>query len=149
MKSLSVIDSLRPFSVGFDNMFKHFEDLHSNDLDAFETNRVNYNITKVGKQNYNIEVALPGVDLKDVNVTVEDNVLKIKSFSKNKIEKDDKEYLYKGVEKENISVSFIIGKDIKVEEAVMEKGLLSIKLKEENPLPKNVKEIPISKGQYQ
>lgn len=149
MKSLSVIDSLRPFSVGFDNMFKHFEDLHSNDLDAFETNRVNYNITKVGKQNYNIEVALPGVDLKDVNVTVEDNVLKIKSFSKNKIEKDDKEYLYKGVEKENVSVSFIIGKDIKVEEAVMEKGLLSIKLKEENPLPKNVKEIPISKGQYQ
>jgi len=149
MKSLSIIDSLRPFSVGFDNMFKHFEDLHSNDLDAFETNRVNYNITKVGKQNYNIEVALPGVDLKDVNVTVEDNVLKIKSFSKNKIEKDDKEYLYKGVEKENVSVSFIIGKDIKVEEAVMEKGLLSIKLKEENPLPKNVKEIPISKGQYQ
>lgn len=149
MKSLSVIDSLRPFSVGFDNMFKHFEDLHSNDLDAFETNRVNYNITKVGKQNYNIEVALPGVDLKDVNVTVEDNVLKIKSFSKNKIEKDDKEYLYKGVEKENVSVSFIIGKDIKVEEAVMEKGMLSIKLKEENPLPKNVKEIPISKGQYQ
>lgn len=149
MKSLSVIDSLRPFSVGFDNMFKHFEDLHSNDLDAFETNRVNYNITKVGKQNYNIEVALPGVDLKDVNVTVEDNVLKIKSFSKNKIEKDDKEYLYKGVEKENVSISFIIGKDIKVEEAVMEKGMLSIKLKEENPLPKNVKEIPISKGQYQ
>ena len=149
MKSLSIIDSLRPFSVGFDNMFKHFEDLHSNDLDAFETNRVNYNITKVGKQNYNIEVALPGVDLKDVNVTVEDNVLKIKSFSKNKIEKDDKEYLYKGVEKENVSISFIIGKDIKVEEAVMEKGLLSIKLKEENPLPKNVKEIPISKGQYQ
>ena len=64
-------------------------------------------------------------------------------------DKDDKEYLYKGVEKENVSVSFIIGKDIKVEEAVMEKGLLSIKLKEENPLPKNVKEIPISKGQYQ
>lgn len=149
MKSLSIIDSLRPFSVGFDNMFKHFEDLHSNDLDAFETNRVNYNITKVGKQNYNIEVALPGVDQKDVNVSVEDNVLKIKSFSKNKVEKDDKEYLYKGVEKENVSVSFIIGKDIKVEEAVMEKGMLSIKLKEENPLPKNVKEIPISKGQYQ
>lgn len=149
MKSLSIIDSLRPFSVGFDNMFKHFEDLHSNDLDAFETNRVNYNITKIGKQNYNIEVALPGVDQKDVNVSVEDNVLKIKSFSKNKVEKDDKEYLYKGVEKENVSVSFIIGKDIKVEEAVMEKGMLSIKLKEENPLPKNVKEIPISKGQYQ
>jgi len=149
MKSLSVIDSLRPFSVGFDNMFKHFEDLHSNDLDAFETNRVNYNITKVGKQNYNIEVALPGVDQKDVNVTVEDNVLKIKSFSKNKIEKDDKEYLYKGVEKENVSVSFIIGTDIKVKEAVMEKGMLSIELKEENPIPKNVKEIPISKGQYQ
>ena len=149
MKSLSIIDSLRPFSVGFDNMFKHFEDLHNNDLDAFETNRVNYNITKVGKQDYNIEVALPGVDQKDVNVSVEDNVLKIKSSSKNKVEKDDKEYLYKGVEKENVSVSFIIGKDIKVEEAVMEKGLLSIKLKEENPLPKNVKEIPISKGQYQ
>ena len=147
MKSLSVIDSLRPFSVGFDNMFKHFEDLHSNDLDAFETNRVNYNITKIGKQDYNIEVALPGVDQKDVNVSVEDNVLKIKSSSKNKVEKDDKEYLYKGVEKENFCASFIIGKDIKVEEAVMEKGMLSIKLKEENPLPKNVKEIPITKRQ--
>ncbi len=147
MKSLSIIESLRPFSVGFDNMFKHFEDLHNNDLDAFETNRVNYNITKIGKQNYNIEVALPGIDQKDVNVSVEDNILKIKSFSNNKIEKDDKEYLYKGVEKENVCARFIIGKDIKVEEAVMDKGLLSIKLKEEYSLPKNVKEIPITKRQ--
>jgi len=149
MKSLSIIESLRPFSVGFDNMFKHFEDLHNNDLDAFETNRVNYNITKIGKQGYNIEVALPGIDQKDVNVSVEDNILKIKSFSNNKIEKDDKEYLYKGVEKENVCASFIIGKDIKVEEAVMDKGLLSIKLKEEYSLPKNVKEIPITNTKRQ
>ncbi len=147
MKSLSIIESLRPFSVGFDNMFKHFEDLHNNDLDAFETNKVNYNITKIGKQGYNIEVALPGIDQKDVNVSVEDNILKIKSFSNNIVEKDDKEYLYKGVEKENVCVRFIIGKDIKVEEAVMDKGLLSIKLKEEYSLPKNVKEIPITKRQ--
>ncbi|WP_435162649.1 Hsp20 family protein [Candidatus Pelagibacter bacterium nBUS_25] len=147
MKSLSIIDSLKPFSVGFDDMFKHFEDIHHRELDAFETNRGGYNITKIGKQDYNIEVALPGVDKKNVKVSVEDNVLIIKSSSNNKIEKDDKEYLYKGVEKENVCASFIISKDIKVKEAIMEKGLLSIKLREEKPLPKYVKEIPITSRQ--
>ena len=147
MKSLSIIDSLKPFSVGFDDMFRHFEDIHHREIDAFETNIGGYNITKVGKQDYNIEVALPGIDKKNVKVSVEDNVLIIKSSSNNKIEKDDKEYLYKGVEKENVCASFIISKDIKVKEAIMEKGLLSIKLREEKPLPKYVEEIPITSRQ--
>tara|TARA_B100000900_G_scaffold74671_1_gene59580 strand:+ start:404 stop:847 length:444 start_codon:yes stop_codon:yes gene_type:complete len=147
MKSLSIIDSLKPFSVGFDDMFKHFEDIHHREMDAFETNRCGYNITKVGKQDYNIEVALPGIDKKNVKVSVEDNVLLIKSTSNNKIEKDDKEYLYKGVEKENVCASFIIGKDVKVKEAMLEKGLLSVKLTEEKPLPKHIKEIPITSRQ--
>ena len=147
MKSLSIIDTLKPFSIGFDDMFKHFEDINNRDLDAFETNTGGYNITKIGKKDYNIEVALPGIDKKDVKINVEDNVLKIKSASNNKIEKDEKEYLYKGVEKENICASFIIGKDVKVHDAVLEKGLLSIKLTEEKPLPKDIKEIPVTTRQ--
>ena len=40
MKSLSIIDSLKPFSVGFDDMFKHFEDIHHRELDALKPTEV-------------------------------------------------------------------------------------------------------------
>jgi molecular chaperone IbpA len=147
MKTLSFIDSLRPYSLGFDDMFRHFEDFYNKDLDAFDTNKCNYNIIESGSNSYDIEIALPGHEKKDVEVSIEDNLLKIQSTCKNQTENKDKKYLHKGVEQEKISVSFFIGKDVKVKNAIMESGLLTIKCVVNKPADNNVKKIPVTTRQ--
>ena len=57
-KDLSIFNSLRPFSIGFDDMFDQFENMLGNGSLTMQSNHPPYNIRKTGKDNYAIEVAL-------------------------------------------------------------------------------------------
>ena len=74
-KDLSIFNSLRPFSIGFDDMFDQFENMLGNGNLTMQSNYPPYNIRKTGKDNYAIEVALAGFSKKDVEVEFEDNLL--------------------------------------------------------------------------
>jgi hypothetical protein len=79
MNSLSIWKDLRPFSVGFDNIFDHF----NNHLEHTLKQGVSYppyNIAKVDDLKYQIEMALAGFSKKDIEVTYADNQLTIKSI---------------------------------------------------------------------
>jgi len=67
-KDLSIFNSLRPFSVGFDDMFEQFENMLGNGSLTTQSNYPPYNIRKTGKDRYSIEVALAGFSKKDVEV---------------------------------------------------------------------------------
>ena len=67
-KDLSIFNSLRPFSIGFDDMFDQFENMLGNGNLTMQSNYPPYNIRKTGKDNYAIEVALAGFSKKDVEV---------------------------------------------------------------------------------
>ena len=82
----SIFTNLRPFTVGFDDMFDHF-DMLSTQIPHMTTNYPPYNIVKTGSLSYDIEVALAGYGKKDITVNFEDNVLKIESV-KSKEEKE-------------------------------------------------------------
>ena len=56
-KDLSIFNSLRPFSIGFDDMFDQFESMLGNGSLAVQSNYPPYNIRKAGKDKYAIEVA--------------------------------------------------------------------------------------------
>ena len=56
-KDLSIFNSLRPFSIGFDDMFDQFENMLGNGGITMQPNYPPYNIRKTGKDNYSIEVA--------------------------------------------------------------------------------------------
>ena len=71
-KDLSIFNSLRPFSIGFDDMFDQFESMLGNGGMTMQSNYPPYNIRKTGKDNYSIEVALAGFNKKDVEVEFED-----------------------------------------------------------------------------
>ena len=73
-KDLSIFNSLRPFSIGFDDMFDQFENMLGNGNLTMQSNYPPYNIRKTGKDNYAIEVALAGFNKKDVEVEFEDNL---------------------------------------------------------------------------
>ena len=126
-KDLSIFNSLRPFSIGFDDMFDQFESMLGNG-GMVQSNYPPYNIRKVGKDNYSIEVALAGFNKKDVEVEFEDNILTVRTKQLNKSEDQnvDGEIIHKGISQRQFARSFTIADDVKVNGAELKDGLLTI-----------------------
>ena len=51
-KDLSIFNSLKPFSIGFDDMFDQFESMLENGSLSMQSNYPPYNIRKAGKDKY-------------------------------------------------------------------------------------------------
>ncbi len=144
-KDLSIFNSLRPFSIGFDNMFDQFESLLGDGSLSTQSNYPPYNIRKTGKDKYAIEVAVAGFNKDDVEVEYEDNLLTVKTKKVDKaVEKDtDGEIIHRGISQRSFSRSFTIADDIKVEGAEIKDGLLTINCEKIVPEQKKRKLIPI------
>ena len=144
-KDLSIFNSLRPFSIGFDDMFDQFESLLGNGGLSVQSNYPPYNIRKTGKDKYAIEVAVAGFSKDDVEVEYEDNLLTVKTKKVDKaVEKDmDGEIIHRGISQRSFSRSFTIADDIKVEGAEIKDGLLTINCEKIVPEQKKRKLIPI------
>ena len=109
-KDLSIFNSLRPFSIGFDDMFDQFENMLGNGGMSMQSNYPPYNIRKTGKDKYSIEVALAGFTKKDVEVEFEDNMLTVRTKQTDKSENKDQdgEILHKGISQRQFARSFTI-----------------------------------------
>ncbi len=127
-KDLSIFNSLRPFSIGFDDMFDQFESMLGNGSLSMQSNYPPYNIRKTGKDAYSIEVALAGFNKKDVEVEFEDNLLTVrtKQISKSDDKNIDGEIIHKGISQRQFARSFTIADDVKVNGAELKDGLLTI-----------------------
>ena len=126
-KDLSIFNSLRPFSIGFDDMFDQFESMLGNGSLAVQSNYPPYNIRKAGKDKYAIEVAVAGFNKDDVEVEYEDNLLTIKTKDVKRSEKKEgDELIHKGISQRSFARSFSIADDVKVGEARLKDGLLTI-----------------------
>ena len=126
-KDLSIFNSLRPFSIGFDDMFYQFENMLGNGSLTMQSNYPPYNIRKTGKDKYSIEVALAGFSKKDVEVEFEDNLLTVRTKQVDKSEnREDGEIIHKGISQRQFARSFTIADDVKVGGAELKDGLLTI-----------------------
>ena len=127
----SIFTGLRPFTVGFDDMFNHFDHMvdHLPHL-THSHHYPPYNIVKTGSLTYDIEVALAGYGKKDISVNFEDNILKIESVkSKEEKEVEDNDgVLHQGIAKRSFSKSFTIAEDVEVKGAELKDGLLRVSL---------------------
>ena len=144
--ALSIFNQLRPVSVGFDNVFDHFEKMFEDDY--FNTPTVNYppyNIVKTGENKYDVEVALAGYNKKDINIEYADNLLTIKSVKDSNSAKKDSEsgVLHKGISKRFFSKTFTIADDTEVKSAELKDGLLKVSLERIIPEAKKPKVIKI------
>ena len=140
----SIFNQLRPISVGFDNIFDHFEKMF--DDDVFRVPQVNYppyNIVKTGTYTYNIEVALAGYNKKDISVEYADGVLTIKSIKEEKSDDKKDGVIHKGIAKRYFSKSFTIADDVKIEDAELKDGLLTVSLMKIVPEGKKPKKITV------
>ena len=143
-KDLSIFNSLRPFSIGFDDMFDQFENMLDNGHLTMQSNYPPYNIRKTDKDNYAIEVALAGFSKDDVEVEFEDNLLTVRTKQVNKSEDKNSngEIIHKGISQRQFARSFTIADDVKVGEAQLKDGLLTISC--ERKFEVNEKDIIIS-----
>ena len=141
-RALSIFNQLRPVSVGFDNIFDHFERMFDDDFRFPTVNYPPYNIVKTGTYTYNVEVALAGYNKKDISVEYADGVLNIKSIKEAKAE-DKKGVIHKGIAKRYFSKSFTIANDVKIEGAELKDGLLKVYLMKIVPETKKPKIITV------
>ena len=143
-RAISIFNQLRPYSVGFDDVFDHFGRMFDDNLfDVTVPNYPPYNIVKVKDNEYNIEVALAGYNKKDIDVLYEDNMLTIKTADKKEDEKQEGENLYKGIAKRMFKKSFTIADDVEVKGAELKDGLLKVSLEKIVPDHKKARTISI------
>ena len=136
-KSLSLFDqinSLTPYSIGFDTVF----DRLSQNID--NSSYPPYNIRKVGEFDYTIELALAGFSKKDIEVKVVEGVITIKSIKENS---EDDETLYRGISYRKFTKKFSLADDMEVKGAKLDNGLLSIDLERIVPEEKKPRTIDI------
>ena len=140
MTRLSIWNDLRPFSVGFDDLFDHFNNTLEYSVKQ-QTSYPPYNINKVDELNYQIEMALAGFNKKDIEIKSADSQLTIKSVEND--DKDEKETLHRGISKRKFSRTFTLADDIKVNGAELKDGMLLIELEKIVPEEKKPRTIDI------
>ena len=142
-KALSIFNQFRPVSVGFDNVFDHFEQMFEGDMLSSMPSFPHYNIVKTDKNKYDIEIALAGYSKKDIEVNLEEGVLSIKSKKEDKEETKDGEVIHKGIAKRYFSKSFTIADDVEVKGAELKDGLLKVSMERIIPDHKKPRNIAI------
>ena len=143
-RNLSIFNQLRPVTIGFDDVFNHFESMFDGDVfTAPMTNYPPYNIVRTGDYTYDIELALAGFGKDDIDVKYEDGVVTVKSVhdTENKDEKDGVQY--RGISKRHFTKSFTIADDVVVQGAELKDGLLKISMERIIPDAKKARSIEV------
>ena len=124
--------------VGFDRLFENMAQLSagSKRLPSYPP----FNVVKDG-DHYIVEVALAGIDKKDLDVEVQENTLSISYDSSNKEESDNK--LYRGIAQRSFRRQFSLSEDVEVTGSSFKNGLLRIYLEKIIPEEKRPKQIKI------
>ena len=117
---------LRPFGVGFDEMFKRLDKIHSQP----QGNYPPYNIVKLDEESFVIEIAAAGFSKKDFKIDLKDQSLKINAEKDDEVEK---EFLHQGIAGRKFERIFALAEHVKVKDATYSDGILAIKLLKEIP----------------
>ena len=142
--NLSIFNNLRPLTVGFDDMFDHFE--HMMDDSFFGRSVANfppYNIVKTGENTYDVELALAGFNKKDIEIEYKENVLTVRSKKQEETKDEDGNIIHRGISKRMFQKSFTIANDVEVKGAELKDGLLRVSMERIVPEHKKAKLIDI------
>ena len=143
-RNLSVWNSLRPFSVGFDSIFEEFDRMLES-TERYNSNYPPYNIHRLNDTDYKIEIALAGYSKDDIELELKENTLTVRNKAKEKvINENGNGVIHKGISTRQFERSFTISEDIKVKNAELKNGLLNIDLERIIPEEKKSRLIDIN-----
>ena len=117
---------LRPFGVGFDEMFKRLDKIHSQP----QGNYPPYNIVKLDEDQFVIEIAAAGFSKKDFSIDLKDLSLRVKAGKDEEVSKD---FIHQGIAARSFERVFALADHFKVKEATYSDDIFAIKLVREIP----------------
>ena len=133
------INQFTPFSVGFDRVFDRLVDYGT----TYETGGFPpYNIRKTDDFKHVIEIALAGFSKDEIEVTLTDGVLVIKSADVMTTKDPNEGLVHKGIAKRAFTRKFTLADDIEIKDAKLKNGLLEIELEQivpEHKKPRTIK----------
>jgi molecular chaperone IbpA len=130
--SLTRLDSFNRALIGFDTLFDTLERRYTN---SNQTNYPPYNICRIDDNHYDIEMAVTGFNKDEVKITIEQNELSIKGehLTDDGSQPNPVEYLYRGLALRNFEKTFTLAEHMKVVNAKIQNGILTITLEREIP----------------
>ncbi len=143
--ALSIKHPLFRQTVGFDRFNDLFETLAAEPKNSYPP----YDIVKVSEDTYHITLAVAGFSEENIDITVEKDTLIISASHaqpKTDSESVDAEsvYLHRGIAKRNFAQKFRLADHMKVTQADMQNGLLTVTLVREIPEEKKPQQIQIN-----
>lgn len=137
------IHNLHPFAVGFDRILDRLVEIDNHPAQHQAQGFPPYNIrVNKAEDKFTIELALAGLDDKDVDIEVKENQLSIKSTYETEPTGTDS-FVHKGISKRKFTRSFTLSDDIEVVGASFQNGLLTIGLERIIPEEKRPQKIKI------
>jgi molecular chaperone IbpA len=127
------LNQFGPSTIGFDRAFElldHVADVVGNHSNSFPP----VNVVRVEDFKYNIELAVAGYKMEEIEITAAKNNLKIEG---KKADKDERTYLVKGIAGRSFSRSFVLADTVVVRDATLADGILTVLL--ENVIPEEQK----------
>jgi molecular chaperone IbpA len=132
----------RRSTIGFDRLFEFLESANREQADNYPP----YDIEKLSDDRYRITLAVAGFAPGDIDITARQNLLTItgrKAESRNR----DGNYVHMGIATRAFERRFELADFVRVENADMQDGLLSIELVREIPDAMKPRKIDINGGQ--
>jgi molecular chaperone IbpA len=133
----------RRATVGFDRLFDLLED--GNSFQDSE-NYPPFDLEQQGEDRYRITLAVAGFRQDEIDITAQQNLLVV---SGRKQGQDERTYLHRGIAARSFERRFVLGDYVRVSNAEMRDGLLSIELVREIPEEMKPRKIRIELGQAQ
>ena len=141
--NLGDLEKILGFSVGFDSMFDRWESAFS--VEGNRSSYPPYNIRREGDEKYFIELAIAGLNEDDLEVSLQSQVLNIRSKKESDQEPEDN-YVHRGIAKRQFEREFTLSDDIVVKGCDLTNGMLTIELERIIPEEKRARLIPIGKN---
>ncbi|NBV54509.1 MAG: heat-shock protein [Proteobacteria bacterium] len=131
-------------TIGFDRLSQMIDSAHK--LDERAMGYPPYNIAKLSEDEYEITMAVAGFKLADLNVVAEQNTLTVTGAQAEKEEQEGKSYLHRGIATRSFERKFSLADHVKVVNASLTDGLLTLQLVREIPEASKPKKIAITDG---
>lgn len=131
-------------TVGFDHLSQLIDSAFK--LDERGASYPPYNIAKLSEDDYEITMAVAGFKESELTITAQQNVLKVSGATNEKQEKDSKTYLHRGIATRSFERTFSLADHVKVVDASLADGILTLKLVREIPEASKPRTIEINKS---
>ena len=119
-------------------MFDELERIHG--AGRSQDNYPPHNVVKIDEERFDIEMAVAGFSMDELDVTVKDGILVVKGDPLDSIER---EYIHKGISSRKFEKSFRISEFVVIDGADLKDGMLVVNARVEVPEERRPRKIEI------